>query len=131
MTAAVGLLISGLELLAQAEPAGAKGGGLQWDVLILMLLPVAAIFWLLSRSQRKRDQERRDMLARLKKGDQVVTMGGIYGEVVRLSDREVVLQVDKRKDVELRLQRGAISAVVSSKAPVEETIGQKDTAAKP
>lgn len=110
--------------LAQEAPRGG-GGGLQWDTLILMLLPVVVIFWLLSRSQKKREQERRDMLNKLKKGDQVVTIGGIYGEIVRLNDREVVLLVDKRKDVEIRFQRGAISSVVSSKSPVEETLAEK------
>ena len=104
-------------VLAGAAEGGRRGGGL--DVMLLMLVPIVFIFWFMSRSQRKKDQERKDMLGRIKKGDQVVTVGGVHGEIVRLNDREVVLAVDKSRGVELRLQRTAISSVSSSKASAE------------
>ena len=102
-----------LLLLAEAaKKAPSGGGGMKWDVLLLMILPMVAIFWLLLRPQKKREQERKAMLAELKKGDCVTTVGGMYGEIVRLNEREATLLVDKRKGVEIRVMRSALSGVV-------------------
>jgi preprotein translocase subunit YajC len=94
-------------LAAEAPPAKQPGMGL--DSMLIMLVPIVLIFWLMSRSQKKKDQERKDMLGRLKKGDQVITVGGMHGEIVRINDREAVLLVDKSKNVELRFQRVSIA----------------------
>lgn len=96
--------------------------GKSFDIvpLLLMVAPVIFVFWILSRPQRKREQERKAMVAQIKKGDRVVSIGGIYGEVVRLNEREIVLRVDKSKDVELRIMRTAISGVVGDKGEGEK-----------
>lgn len=100
------------ELLVLAQ----RGGGM--EVMIIALLPLAAVFWFMMRPQRKRERERREMLTRLKKGDSVVTAGGIYGEITRLNEKDMWLRVEKKGDIVLRFQRSAVAGVVSSKAPL-------------
>ena len=109
-----GSAMSVLLLIAQAAPKEG-GGGLKLDVILLMIVPLIVIFWLISRPQKKREQQRKELLSRLKKGDQVVTIGGVIGEIVRLDDREVVLLVEKKKGIELRVLRAAISNMTGPK----------------
>ncbi len=80
-----------------------------WTIGILVM------YFVLMRPQKKREQERKEMLARLNKGDRVVTMGGIHGEIVRLSDKEATLLVDKKKGVEIRVLRSAVSGIAGPK----------------
>jgi preprotein translocase subunit YajC len=116
-------------LLAATAEERPRGGGI--EMMILYLVPLFLVFYFLFiRPQRKRDQERREMLSRLKKGDKVVTAGGIHGEIVELRERDVVLAVDKRKGIELRFQRSAIASVVGSKAPVDGGTGEKNEGEK-
>ncbi len=103
------------QLLSQAAEGGGKPRGGGWDIMLLMLLPIVGLFWWMSRSQKKREQQRKDMIGSLKKGDKIVTIGGIHGEVTRLSEREVVLMVDKSKGIELRLLRTAIASAGGGK----------------
>ena len=97
-----------LQILAQQSAKRPQGG--RWDLMLLMLAPIVIFFIWMTRSQKKRDQKRKDMLAALRKGDKVVTIGGIHGEVSRLNEREVVLMVDKSKGVEMRFLRTAIAS---------------------
>jgi preprotein translocase subunit YajC len=107
-------------VLAAAAQEGGRGAGGDLTPFLLMIPAIIFLLWWMTRSQRKREQERKEMLSRLKKGDKVVTAGGIHGEIVRLSEHEAVLAVDKSRGVELRFQRSAISGVTGSKAPLEE-----------
>ena len=99
-----------MQLVTLAAEGGAKKprGGL--DIMLLMLLPVVGLFWWMSRSQKKKEQKRKDMLGAIRKGEKVVTIGGIHGEVTRLNEREIVLMVDKSKGIELRFARTAIAS---------------------
>jgi preprotein translocase subunit YajC len=67
----------------------------------------------MSRSQRKRDRERQEMLDSIKPKDDVVTIGGIEGRVVRVDENSVVLRIDPEKDVKITLARTGISRVVN------------------
>jgi preprotein translocase subunit YajC len=63
------------------------------------------VFWfLLIRPQTKRQKEHQEMVASLKKGDKVVTNGGIYGSVVGVSDKVVVLRVADNVKLEVAKQ---------------------------
>jgi len=100
--------------LAQAGgDNGAGGGGMQ---LIIMLPAFILVFYfLLIRPQRQKDKERREMLDKVKKGDKIITTGGILGEVVRVGEREIVILVDKEKNARLRLLRTAIYGITESR----------------
>jgi preprotein translocase subunit YajC len=103
---------------ALAQDAGAAEGfaGLGGLGGILPLVLIFVVFWfLLIRPQQKKMKQHRAMVAALKRGDKVVTSGGIIGEIVKVqSDTEV--QVEIAEGVRIRMQRGAIAEVVSRAA---------------
>ncbi len=74
--------------------------------LVVMLVAFAAIFYfLLIRPQRRRQKEHRDLLGSLKRGDRVVTAGGILGTIEEISEDSIILTVE---DGKLRLSKGSI-----------------------
>ncbi len=64
-----------------------------------LLLMFAVFYFLLIRPQQKRQREHQEMLSRLKKGDRVVTNGGLVGTVVALTDTEITLEIADRVKV--------------------------------
>lgn len=95
----------------QAAPAAAGSGMSMWIMLALIFV----IMWLfMIRPQRKQQKELEQFRAGLKKGDKVVTIGGIYGTVDSISDKYVVVRVDG--DVKLRIDKAAIQKDSSADA---------------
>lgn len=78
--------------------------------IIVMLL---IFYFLLYRPQKKARQERDEMLSSLKVGSRVITIGGIYGTIVGLTDEIVRLQV--ADNVEIEMARGSINGVADDK----------------
>lgn len=78
--------------------------------IALMLL---IFYFLLYRPQKKARQERDEMLSSLKVGSRVITIGGIYGTIVALTDDIVRLQV--ADNVEIEMARGSINGVAETK----------------
>lgn len=72
-----------------AGPASFLGG--QFGPLILMAATVVIFYFLLIRPQKKREKERNEMIAALKKGDRVVTLGGMYGVVDGFKEGDIVI----------------------------------------
>jgi preprotein translocase subunit YajC len=77
---------------------------------LVLLALFAFMYFLLIRPQRTRERTRQQMLGNLKVGDEVVTGGGIYGEVVQIDTERVMVEVDE--DVRIAVARQAIAAVV-------------------
>jgi preprotein translocase subunit YajC len=74
--------------------------------LVVMMVAFAAIFYfLLIRPQRRRQKEHRDLLGALKRGDRVVTAGGIIGTIEDIAEDSILLVVEEGK---LRLSKGSI-----------------------
>jgi preprotein translocase subunit YajC len=92
-----------------AEDAAASSNGL------LSFLPIIAIvvlmYFLLIRPQSKRRREAQEMQSRLGPGDQVQTVGGLFGTVIAIDDEAVT--VEAAPGVQLRFGRGAIARVVT------------------
>jgi preprotein translocase subunit YajC len=78
--------------------------------LVLLLAMFGFLYFLLIRPQRQQQRRHADLLASLKPGDEVVTAGGIYGEVVQLDAERVMLEIDE--DVRIAVARRAIASVV-------------------
>lgn len=112
------LLNNAVLIAAEVGDAGGAGGngaeGAEGGLLGALgpLIPIIIIFilfiWFTSRSQKKRQQERQEMLDSIKPKDDVVTIGGIKGRVVSISDDEVVLRVDPEKDIKITMSRSGI-----------------------
>ncbi len=89
------------------EPAGAAA---MIQMFLPMILIVVVFYFLLIRPQRKKDKKVKDMLANLKVGDRITTIGGIYGTIRALRDDTVTLAVGK-DNVEMVFTRWAIRGV--------------------
>ncbi|TCS83840.1 preprotein translocase subunit YajC [Tepidibacillus fermentans] len=86
-----------------------------WLATLLPFVLMFVIFYfLLIRPQQKRTKQRNAMLASLKKNDKVVTIGGIYGTIVDLTDDKVTLRVNE--SMKITFDRNAINGVVESKS---------------
>ncbi len=103
-------------LAALFAPSGQGGGGL--SVLLFQVALIFGIFYfLIIRPQRRQREQHEKLLAALQKGDQVVTSGGIVGEVVHLKDTEVTIRSGESKLVVLRAN---IVNVVTRQAGAEK-----------
>lgn len=74
--------------------------------LILMAVVFYFILW---RPQKKEKNKRNEFLSSLKKGDKIVTIGGLYGIIIRLNDKTAVVQIAEKLEVEMA--RTAISHI--------------------
>jgi preprotein translocase subunit YajC len=103
-----GLLITTLLFAAGCYmPAeGEEGGGFNWTMIILLVVFFAIIYFLMIRPQRKRQKEQRELMEGLQKGDRVVTIGGIYGQIENLSEDSVVLKIESGT---IRVARNSIA----------------------
>jgi preprotein translocase subunit YajC len=99
--------------LAEAAP---KPGPTESPNMLLQLLPFLFIFviiyFLMIHPQRKRQRERTGMLEVLKKGDKIVTVGGIHGIITLVRDRDIVIKVDD--NCKLTLSKSGIGRVLPS-----------------
>lgn len=97
---------------AYAMGAGGQGGQAGGIAGFLPLIILFAIFYfLLIRPQQKKAKEHREMIANLKKGNRVVTSGGIYGTIQSIDDATVGLEIAEK--VKVKVTRGNIAAVIS------------------
>ena len=94
-----------IPLQAQAAGQAAAGGG-QMGFWLMILLLLAVMYFFMIRPKRKQQKEIETFRAGLKKGDKVVTTGGIYGTVDEVTDRTVLIKVDG--DVKLRMDKNSI-----------------------
>lgn len=104
---------------AYAQAAGA-GGAMDIVSSLAPILILVVIFWfLIFRPQQKRVKEHQAMLNAVRRGDTVVTTGGIVGKVVRVQDNED-LEVEIAQGVKVKVVRSMISDVRSKAEPVND-----------
>jgi preprotein translocase subunit YajC len=102
-------------LMMQAAPAGQSGGTAQLVMGILPWLLIFVIFYLLMiRPQQRRVKEHQAAIAAVKKGDEVITGGGIRGRVTKVSDDEA--EVEIAQGVKIRVVKSTISHVLTGNA---------------
>ena len=105
----------------QTVTDGAAGGGMDMVQMFLPFIAIIAIFYfLIIRPQNKKRKETEKMHAGLKKGDRIVTIGGLYGTIQSVKDSTVIIKADD--NVKLEFLRSAISSII---APKEEKIEDK------
>ena len=100
--------------------AQGAGGQELFNTLIFAVLIFGVIYFLILRPQRKKEKDRQAMLAKLERGDRVVTIGGIHGEVESVKERHVILLVDRKQGTTLKTERSAIHRIVSPESSDEE-----------
>ena len=112
-------------VLAAQEPVAPQGPGGLFDALtqsgmLPIILIFVAFFWLMHRSQKKKDRQRHEMLDSIQPKDKVVTIGGVHGRVVEVKEDVLVLRVDD--DVKLTVSKGAVSRKASDEVTEEEGV---------
>ena len=74
------------------DSAGAPQGGSMWLMIIYLVVIFGAMYFLLIRPQRKKQKEEKKMRENLQIGDEIVTIGGIYGRVFSLKEATMVIE---------------------------------------
>ncbi len=102
---------------AQTAAGDALGG---FGSFIPLILIFVIFYFFLIRPQQKRAKEHKAMLQAIRRGDQVVTQGGIMGKIVRVKEGEDEVEVEIAEGVKVRVVRATIAAVVSKTEPAKE-----------
>jgi preprotein translocase subunit YajC len=90
----------------------AQAGGSDFMIQLLPILLMFVIFYfLLLRPQQQRVKQHREMVANIRRGDVVVTGGGIIGKVTRVKEGEAEVEVEIAENTRVRLMRGTITEV--------------------
>jgi preprotein translocase subunit YajC len=98
--------------IAYAQAVPGVGGPGPMMTLIPFILIFVIMYFMVIRPQQKKSKEHQDLLNKLKKNDEVMTSGGIYGKVVDLKETVVTLEV--APNVRIRVHRPQISAVLTA-----------------
>ena len=89
--------------------AGGEGGG--FGAFVPLILMFAIFYFLLIRPQQKKAKQHRELLAALKKGDKVISSGGLHGLVTGLTDDVVTMEIAPK--VRVKVSRSSISGVAN------------------
>ncbi len=90
-----------LQTAAGQQPAG---GG--WSMLVMLILIIVVMWFFMIRPQRKQQKELQKFRDGLKKGDKIVTIGGIYGTVVEVKEKTLLIEVDS--SVKLKVDKNSV-----------------------
>lgn len=95
-----------MNIMTILQTAPAAQAGSQWSMWIMLALIFVVMWFFMIRPQRKQQKELQNFRDSLKKGDKVVTIGGIYGTVDEIKDNTVLIIVDR--DVKIRVSKQAL-----------------------
>ncbi|MDX8352272.1 preprotein translocase subunit YajC [Cognatiyoonia sp. IB215182] len=87
--------------------------------LILLLLIFGIMYFLLIRPQQKKVKEHQAMLSALRRGDQIVTQGGVVGKIVKVKDDANEVEVEIAKGVNVRVVKSTIATVMNKTEPAK------------
>ncbi len=103
---------------AYAQAAGAGGAGALTSFIPLILIFVI-MYFLLIRPQQKKVKQHQAMVAALRRGDQVVTAGGVIGKVTKVKEAGEI-EIEIAKDVKVRVIQSTISQVLNKTEPAND-----------
>jgi preprotein translocase subunit YajC len=104
-----------MDFLAYAMGTGGTGGGGQgggFGAFIPLILMFAIFYFLLIRPQQKKAKQHKAMLAAVKKGDRVMTSGGLHGTITGLTTDVVTMEIAPK--VRVKVSRGSIAGILRS-----------------
>ncbi len=106
------------DLFAMA-PSGDGGGGSMISTLVMFSLIIFIFYFMIIRPQQKRAKERQSLLDSVKKGDKIVTVGGLHGTIIGVEEKTLLIQV--ADDVKLKFEKTSIQTI---DRPSEEKVGK-------
>lgn len=106
-------------LLQDAAAAAGQQQGSSWTFWIMMLLIFVVFYFFMIRPQTKKQKELQKQRDAMKKGDRVITAGGIYGEIKEVQDNALLITI--AKDITIKVDKGSVyaSAEDAQQAPKE------------
>lgn len=114
--------------IAYASTSGATSSGSGMTSILMIVVMLAIFYFLLIRPENKRKKQAEEMRSSLKKGDWITTIGGVYGRVVTITDRTVVIETSEdRVRVEfLKSAIGQVGTLDEQAAAQQRPVGKKD-----
>ncbi|MBQ2897410.1 MAG: preprotein translocase subunit YajC [Clostridia bacterium] len=94
----------------------------QYGMWIYLIFIIAIFYFILIRPQRKKDKEHKNMISSLKKGDQILTIGGFYAKVVSLKDDALTVMLG---DTKVKIELGAVKTVIKSNNNAEAALEEE------
>ena len=108
---------------AYAQAAGGASGGFDIMSMLPLILIFAVFYFLLIRPQQKRAKDHKAMIENVRRGDTIVTAGGIIGKIVKVKEDQT-LQVEIAEGVKINVVRSTVSEVRSKTEPVKASEGK-------
>ena len=108
-------ILNGFFPLLASGDSGSGGGGQMASMFITFGLVFVVMYFLIIRPQSKRQKQAKAMLAALKRGDRVATIGGIRGVVHSIKEDAVVIKVDDNTKIEF--SKSAVATVLNAAKP--------------
>jgi preprotein translocase subunit YajC len=100
--------------LLMGQPNQGEGAGLMTNIILFGSI-ILIFYFMIIRPQQKRTKERQKLIDSMKKGDKVVTSGGMYGTIAGLDEKTVLVQI--ADNVKVKLDRGSIATIISDSVP--------------
>jgi|WetSurMetagenome_2_1015567.scaffolds.fasta_scaffold254033_2 preprotein translocase subunit YajC len=108
------LLLLGITDVAHAANAttstSSLGGSSSMSFLPMLLLLIVFMYFVMIRPQTKRAKEHKNLVNNLKDGDEVLTIGGIFGKIVKIADNTIVLSI--AEGVNISIQKSAVASCI-------------------
>jgi len=95
---------------------GSDGGG--FTAFVPLILMFGIFYFLLIRPQQKKTKQHQEMVNALKKGDKVITSGGIHGRITSVSDAILTLEIADK--VRIKVARGNVATIYQAPAPSDK-----------
>lgn len=104
---------------AMGTGGGATGQGAGgFSSLIPIVLMFVIFYFLLIRPQQKKTKEHREMITKLKKGDRIITSGGLHGRITAVSETTMTVEIADK--VRVKIARGNVGQIVQSSSQSQE-----------
>jgi len=100
---------------SEALPKAPEQISSSWTGMIPMVLIFAVFYFLLIRPQEKRRKQQEGLVSGVKKGEEVVFSGGIFGIVTKLNSNDNTVEVEISKDVQIKILKSSIIDIISRK----------------
>ncbi len=94
--------------IAEAAPAGAAGSPFQFPIMMVILF--AIMYFMMIRPQRRREKQRKEMIANVKSGSRVLLTSGIIGQIMNVQEQTLVVRIAENTKIEV--VRSAISQIL-------------------
>jgi preprotein translocase subunit YajC len=94
LTGTTGVLLFTAACAATTPGSEPSSGGFDYTTILLLVVMVVGFYFLMIRPQQKRQKAQRQLLEDLKKGDKVITTGGVFGTIEAVDDETIIIKVE-------------------------------------